>query len=81
MRKNIRNVNVSRPQPPWLDIEEVVRIVAGGRWATVVGVETGYFGTLYRVRALDDGTEYELTRDDLESPDPDHAIVALVLES
>jgi len=56
---------IAQPQPPWLEPGDLVRLVDDGRLSVVVCVERGYFGTIHRVRTLDDGSEYELTRDDL----------------
>jgi hypothetical protein len=59
-----KNANQT-PQPPWRDPGDLVHRPADGRRAIVLGEETGYFGTLYRVRMLDDGSELELPREEL----------------
>jgi hypothetical protein len=51
-------------QSPWLDEGDLVRLV-DGCLAIVLCAETGYFGTVYRVRSLDSRGEWDLVRGDL----------------
>ena len=75
-------------EPPWLDKGTFVRLVGDWGRGIVVNVETGHFGTLYRVRLLDLSGR-ELKREDLalEPTDTeledlrDFLVVAEVLDS